>query len=194
LTSTSEDIARAWRRFLQDYELARHYKLPYTLHSEGPLNRNPVLERLLPALLHVKLVGLLDEALMHLVESKGLVLPTKHGALGARLLFLDGQGILSDFDKLKLIKDRRNDLAHESNAWTSWEQLEADISTVDAELQHFGYVGRRPTYEYFGERSAVRGSLLPGVLWEREYRFGLKQDGREIVAFSSVERIMKDSE
>jgi hypothetical protein len=38
-----------------------------------------------------------------------------------------------------------------------------------------GYVGTRPQMAYFAERSAIQSSDEPGVLGDREFRFGVKE-------------------
>jgi hypothetical protein len=76
------------------------------------------------------------------------------------------------------IRDRRNLLAHEVSATVAWENLDADLNTVENELQHLGFVGDRPDYKYFGERSAVRGCDEPGIAFAQDFRFGIKCNDR----------------
>jgi hypothetical protein len=76
------------------------------------------------------------------------------------------------------IRDRRNLLAHEVSATTMWENLGADLDTVESELQHLGFVGDRPDYKYFGERSAMRECDEPGIAFAQDFRFGIKCNDR----------------
>ena len=101
----------AWRRFLIDFEFAKNY--PFARLGNGRLGfRNPVLERILPSLLHVKAVAIPDESLRDLLTERGLALPKKYGnGLNARVNFLVDSGIIVDPGSLQKVRNRRNDVA-----------------------------------------------------------------------------------
>src|SRR5690242_11217577 len=74
---TVPNVARAWRRFLIDLDLAKHYPAA-TIHFPPTVQRrNPILDRLLPSLLHVKAVAVLDAALKHVLHERGWKVPRK---------------------------------------------------------------------------------------------------------------------
>ena len=77
-TVLSDDILKAWHRFLQEVELAQNYHMPYLLNGFGGTFRNPLLDYLLPSLLYVKMVAILDEALVFFINYRGLIVPKKY--------------------------------------------------------------------------------------------------------------------
>jgi len=73
-----DDFLKAWHRFLQELELAKNYHLPYALDNLfGATPRNPLLEKLLPSLLYIRLVSLLDDALNLYLDNHGLTIKKK---------------------------------------------------------------------------------------------------------------------
>ena len=171
----SGEILKAWHRFLQEVELAKNYHMPYLLNGFGSTFRNPLLDFLLPTLLYVKMVALFDEALISLIDYRGLTPPKKcKKSLNGRLKFLNDQGIILNYSALHDVGGHRNFLAHEASATVDWEKLDTDLQTIEAELQHLGFVGKRPDYKYFGERSAMRECDEPGAAFAQDFRFGIK--------------------
>lgn len=171
----SADIQKAWNRLLQEVELAKNCHMPYLLNGFGGTFRNPLLDYLLPSLLYVKMAAILDEALVFFLADRGLTLTKKYKkSLHGRIEFLNDQTLLANYSALHGIRDLRNLLAHEVWETTTWENLNADIDTVENELQHLGFVGDRPEYKYFGERSAMREYNEPGIAFVQDFRFGVK--------------------
>ena len=116
----SADIQKAWNCFLQEVELAKNYHTPYLLNGFGSTFRNPWLDYLLPSLLYVKMVAILDEALVFFIGDRGLTVPKKHKkSLHGRIEYLNDQSLIANYDALHGIRDLRNLLAHE----VSWELL-----------------------------------------------------------------------
>ena len=175
----NDDILKAWHRLLQERELARNYHMPYLLEGFGGTFRNPLLDYLLPSLLYVKLVAILDEALVFYIRDHGLTVPRKHKkSLHGRLEFLNDQGVVANYSSLNKIRGLRNLLAHKFSEMTDWAKLDTDLNAVENELQKLGFVGDRPPYEYFGERSAMRECDEPGIAFAQDYRFGIKCNNR----------------
>ncbi len=182
-----------WHRFLQEVELSRNYPMPYRLNAFGAAARNPLLERILPSLLYIKLATLLDDALQTYISDRKLTVPSQyHDSFGGRINFLSEQGALSEPRQWRRIKDRRNELAHENDAQADWEELDNAISPAHDELRHLGFAGPRPRYEPFAERSAMRETSRPDALWECTHSFGLKRDDKVVVEIKWTSYTMKD--
>jgi len=187
---TNPTIAKSWRRLLLELELARNYHIPYALDSPRT-RRNPLLENLLPALLYVKTVSILDEALRFEIEARELT-PKRH-RLWARIDCLADQGILTKPERLHIIRERRNEIAHEADSQATWDELNADLDFMEEVLKQLGFVGERPQYEFYAERSGAEPSSEPGVLFTQEYRYGVKENGEVAIEVSWTERVLKAS-
>lgn len=173
----SAEIQQAWNRFLQEYELAKNYHMPYLLNGFGGTFRNPLLDYLLPSLLYVKMVAILDEALHSFIGDRGLAVPKKYkNSLHGRIEYLNDQSLLENYAALHDIRDLRNLLAHEASETTTWDDLNVDIDIVENELRHLDFVGDRPDYKYFGERSKMRDCDESGIAFAQDYQFGIKCD------------------
>lgn len=171
----SVNVQNAWNRFLQELELAKNYHMPYLLNGFGGTFRNPLLDYLLPSLLYVKMVAILDEALLNFINEHGLTVPKNYKkSLHGRIEYLNDKSSIANYTALHGVRDLRNLLAHEVSETTTWDNLKTDLDTVENELQHLGLVGDRPSYEYFGERSAMRDCDEPGIAFAQDFRFGVK--------------------
>lgn len=193
---SNRSFADAWRVFLLEWELARHYHYSYLLYFMGRAHRNPLLERLLPSLLYIKAVALLDDGLIEVIAIRGLVFPNEGypANLRGRIEFLRDQGLLANASELHRIHDRRNALAHDKDAVCTWNELEQDSIKIESALQALGIVGARPKLDYYGERSAMRGSDEPGVFAVQEFKIGVKANDRPGIEFSWVEKLHRDNE
>ena len=159
--------------------------MPYLLDGFGDTFRNPLLDYLLPSLLYVKMVAILDEALFSFIGDRGLSVPKKYKkSLHGRIEYLNDQSLIANYTALHDIRDLRNLLAHEVSETTTWDNLSADIDTVENELQHLDFVGDRPDYKYFGERSKMRDCDEPGIAFAQDYQFGIRCDDQITMAFS----------
>lgn len=194
-TKMDTDIQRAWNRFLQELELAKNYHMPYVLGGVGNTFRNPLLDYLLPSLLYIKMVAILDEALVLSIRNRGLTLPKKYRkSLCGRIEYLNDESLLRNYVPLHDICDLRNLLAHQASDTTTWDGLNADVDTVEDELQHLGLVGNRPDYEFFGERSAARDCHEPGIAFAQDFRFGVKCNDNVAMEFTFTRKIHNDAE
>ena len=99
------DIQGAWRLLLIDLMYARNYTIAY-VDLPGPVAKNPVLERLLPTLIHVKAVAILDHALRAWTDANGFKIPKKpYGTdLNGRIDFMADMGHLADRSRLHSIR------------------------------------------------------------------------------------------
>ncbi len=187
----SAEIEQAWNRFLQEVELAKNYHLPYRLDGlGGGTFRNPLLDYLLPSLLYVKMVAILDEALVFFISDRGLKAPKKYQkSLRGRIEYLNDQSLIANYASFHAVCDLRNLLAHEVSETTTWDNLHADLDTVENELQHLGFVGGRPNYKFFGERSKMRECHEPGVAFAQDFRFGIKCNDCVTMDFSFTRKI-----
>ena len=176
--SNRPDVASAWRRFLMDRELARGYPIAFSLDGGAPL-RNVVLDELLPSLLHIKAVAILDLTLVDYLEVQELRPPKQayRNSLDGRIKFLADNGRLPNDARLHTVRLLRNDLAHEVSDVISWDALEGDVDVIEGTLQHLGYVGARPKFEVYGERSALRDAPEPNVLGVMDFTFGVRENG-----------------
>src|SRR5688572_26213119 len=145
-------IRGSWRRLLIDLEFARNY--PIARVSLGPPFRNPILEAMLPSLLHMKAVTILDEALKKISAQKGL---RSRNSLNARIELLSTERILSTSNGLHAVRGRRNDLAHEFEEAIDWVQLDRDIQEIQSALEHLGVEAMATSLLVgFGEHVAAR--------------------------------------
>jgi hypothetical protein len=191
----SDEILKGWHRLLQEVELAKNCHRPYLLNGFGSTFRNPLLDFLLPSLLYIKMVAIFDEALTFLIDDRSLTMPKKYKkSLYGRLEFLNDQGIILKYSALHDVRDSRNLLAHEASGTVNWVKLDTDLQTVEAELQHLGFVGERPAYKYFGERSAMRACDEPGVAFAQDFRFGIKCSDQVTMEVTFTKKTYKSGE
>lgn len=195
MTCASE-VMNSWQILLQEIELARHYPLVYAMDAFGRLRKNPLLEDLLPTLLYLKMVAILDDALICYIDQNNLEVPAQkyRHDLNGRIEFLIDSGYLSDGDELHRFRIKRNDMAHKTDAVCSWGDLDADLAKLDHELQHLSLVTVSPKYEFYAEKSAARASDDPSVLCAFDYRIGVKADGKPAVGYSWTENILKSDD
>ena len=144
---------------------------------------NPLLNRMLPTLLFVELISLLDEALEDYRLDKSLSFP-KNGRhdLNQRIEILTKE--LKSPEKLHSLRQKRNDLAHSSDVFIDWADLDNAIGTVETELQNLNLIGVRPHYDFYAERSSVRESDDPRYRLQFDYKYGLKRDSEVVVRVS----------
>ena len=194
MSDTHTNITDIWRRLLIEVELAKNYPRPYLLHGVLP-HRNPLLEYLLPTLLYIKMVSIPDEALATYIDEQVLTMPKKHrNVLEGRVDFLTDEHILHNSKALHDIREQRNTLAHETTKQVGWGALESDLSEIQKTFEQLAFIGARPKYEFFAERSAMKDSNEPGVLAIQDFRYGLKEDDRIIVETSWTEKLLKDEQ
>ena len=94
------------------------------------------LETLLPTSIYIATVSLLDESLEQIVDSRHPSI--RHKNLNDRILALAASDELKDPSRLHSIRCKRNSLAHDSNSFASWDEVEALFEAVEEELKHLG--------------------------------------------------------
>ena len=189
-----DDYINEYQRFWQDLELARNYSRPYLLVSLGPIIRNPILEVILPSLLYIRMVSLFDDGLISYIDNNNLSMPKRYRPdLNGRINFLSDNALIKAADKCHRIRERRNSIAHKTSAKATWNEIDTDISIIEEELHNLGLIGQRPSYEFYGERSQLRGSDKPGIQFEQDYCFGLKENNQKRIEVSFTAQLHKDS-
>ena len=178
----SEYINESWNRLLQECELSRHYNL-----LNGPISaRNPILDAILPSLLHVKAVVILDEALVEYLNIYNIRPPKKKypNTLFGRINFFADHGHLVDAKEMHKVRGRRNDIAHQSEDTVDWKVLDDDMASIEIELAHLGFVGPRPNYEFYSSRSRAADSDDPDIAMVFDCRCGVKVDDQPVLEIS----------
>lgn len=173
------DTRQMWRAFLVEVAFARNYPLANQL-STVIGRRNPVLERILPSLLYIKMAALLDEALIAHMDANGVALGKNYKTdLYGRISTYADKGKLPNGNDLHEVRNKRNDVGHESQLFVSWDELEYGIDIVQLALSHLGLAGARPEFEVKAERSAARNSDEPGISWFHDYSIAVL-DGEKL--------------
>lgn len=187
------DVPGAWRSFLIDVMFARNYPIGY-LDLDGPAARNPVVERLLPSLLHVKAVAILDHALRAWIDGRGFVVPEKPSGreLKGRIDYLADNGHLSDRTALHSIRGTRNALAHEPAGVTDWAELDRDVAAIHSALSELKIVKEMPKWEIFSERSAAQAGEIPKSSCTFHYRIGIKEGDKIVAEIKWAKHLMSD--
>jgi hypothetical protein len=193
LSISLSDIPGLWRQFLIDLTFAKDYPIGY-IDLPGPAPRNPVLEQLLPSLLHIKAVAILDHALRTWIDAKGMTVPKKpYGTdLKGRIDFLADNNILSNRVILHTLRGLRNDLAHEPQEAINWSDLDRDVATINEALKDLQLVGDMPHYEIFSERSGAQESPDPKVNWVFHYRIAVREAGKIVAEIKWSESLLND--
>jgi hypothetical protein len=187
------DVPRIWREFLIDAMFAQNYELGYLDHPGPPL-KNPVVERILPSLLHVKAVAILDHALRCWCDEKGLVIPKKpYGTdLKGRIDYLVDNGHLSDRSSLHSIRGTRNVLAHEPTGAVDWKQLGSDVLAIHGVLKELSLVGDFPKWEIESERSAAQDAKVPDASFSFDYLIRITEGPKPVAEIAWSEHIMRE--
>lgn len=192
-THPPTSLHESWLWFLQEVTLASAHDS--TTLAEAAAAQGVIAGLFLPALLYVKLVAILDEALKEYITSNRAVLSGSYkGSLHGRLEHLDKHGALTYSQRLWDIKDLRNAVGHRPTSpanWqqhqVSWQTLAAAVDDAQAVLMRLGLVGPRPNYQAFAEREVEHEpASRPSVYMTHTYRYGVKEDDAVIIAFSHV--------
>jgi hypothetical protein len=170
-------FARSWEQFLMEIVLLEDHPGFYMLNSipVGTATRHPFVDQLAPRVLYVKMVALLDEALIEYLDTHGLALAHPYrNDLNGRIEFLRANGVIANPVELHRIRRRRNALAHEADALASWTEINADAAILHAELRHLAFVGEQPKFDSFAERDVDLSPKLPGIAMVQKFRVGLR--------------------
>jgi hypothetical protein len=184
-TDEMQKIRNRWLTFLMHTELAKNHKMANMIASGGqPPAPNPIVDRLLPSLLYVRLGALLDETFEDFITAKGLAMPRRYrNDFNGRITFLDDQGLLKYASRLHTLRQKRNEVAHEPSSFRTWSELEDAVAIAQTELAHLSLVGDRPVYEFYAQRNP-RQEPERGYLITFDYRYGLKVDGKRAIEVS----------
>lgn len=189
-----KDVPNAWRNFLVDLKFARNYTIGYLDHP-GPVAKNPVVERLLPALLQVKAVTILDHTLQAWIDEKELVVPRKpYGTdLKGRIDYLADNGHLADRSALHSIRGTRNVLVHEPDGAVVWDEVDRDVATIYSALSELKVVIEMPQWEIFSERFEAKAGEIENSICTVHYRIALSQGENIVAEIKWVQHTMKDN-
>jgi hypothetical protein len=175
------EIRDAWRLFLIDMTFGKNYTLAYG-QMAACVPRNPIIERLLPSLFHVKAVAILDYALYAWIDGRRLTIPTGYRSdLNGKINFLADNGHLSDRGSLHAIRGTRNEIAHDPGGEVTWGELATDLKVIHAALEELNIVEALQTWEPFVECSGAMQPEISNAVSTFHYRFGIKH-GEKMVA------------
>lgn len=193
LSTQLADIPGVWKRLLIDLTFARNYTIGF-VDNPGPPPKNPVLEQILPSLLHIKAVAILDHSLRAWLDAKRMTVPKKpYGTdLKGRIDYLADQGQISDRQRLHELRGVRNDLAHEPAEVVTWADLDRDIANINDVLMGLSLVGELPRLEIFAERSGAQESIDPRVNCVFHYQVAVKEADQVIASIKWSERLLND--
>lgn len=189
--SSTIDTKKMWRLFLIELMFAKSYTVGYF----PVIPKNLIVERLLPALLHIKATAILDYALRGWIHEKGFKLPKAYRAdLNGRIKYLSDQNILRPeaATPLDAIRSLRNALAHEAQHTIDWDKLDQDVHAIHGALQHLSMVGDFPHWEMHAERSALLAGEIPGAIHSRHYVVSIKDGHRVVAEYTWPEHLMRD--
>jgi hypothetical protein len=187
-------VAEAWRRFLIDRAFAQNYRTYFwttSLTVRMP-PANPVFDRLLPSLLHVKALTVLDAALKEELAARG-VSPNSYGYkedLNGRINTAGDLGIFPDSSLLHEARRTRNDVAHEFEPSVSWAELEDTVQAIQQGLSELRLVGPLPKYEVNAERKPKPELNHPTARIGFDYCVSVTADGRVAADIKWSEEIL----
>lgn len=172
------DIHRSWRLLLLEEEAIRHYPQAFLLHGFST-HRDVLLDRLLPSLFYIRAVVILDDGLEEAMGRRNLSLPSgKQNSLKNRIDFLENRGVLSPSLELNRIRGRRNELAHETGRDATWDELKIDRAMIQQALLDLDLIRPAKKLDFYSERSAMRGTSKEGYTLERDYEYGVRENGK----------------
>ena len=141
-------------------------------------------------------MSVLDDAFSYHIDSKRLHIPKKYRQnMSGRTDFLNDQCMLKNSKNvLDKIRERRNDIAHDSkiNKSMNWDEVDSTIDIIHAELQNILHLGHRPKYNLTVKRNVFKESNKPGILGTFDYEIRLTQDGKKRIVDSWTERVLDD--
>ena len=189
------ELVNSWQKILWQKEFVQHYRYIFNIYSR---NQPPELEvdQILPELVYIRIVSVLDDVFSHHIDSKGLHMSKKYRQnLSGRTDFLNDQCMLKNSKNvLDKIRERRNDIAHDSkiNKNMNWDEVDSTIDIIHAELQNILHLGHRPKYNLTVNRNAFKKSNKPGIFGTFDYEIRLTQDGKKRVVHSWTEQMLDD--
>ena len=157
MANSVEQIVNAWHRFHQEALLAQNYRMapraPGVITTDT--TPNPVVERLLPSLLFVRVTSILDEALELYIDQNHVEWPTqKRKDFKNRIEVLADNSWLVSGSLCHSVRTKRNDLAHDPQCSATWDELYTCVDCVEDELKNLTLIGDRPRYSWFATCTA----------------------------------------
>lgn len=169
-------VAKGWRSFLADAELAKNHSgvaREASIRGAVPV-WNPLLDSLLPSLLYIRLASFIDYALGEYISSQGWAIPKPLCEnFKGRISFLADKGVLLSPNDLHDLRLKRNTLSHQPASSCSWIELENAVQMGQQELENVKLVGPRPKFEFFSNK--LTRELDQGQVWRVDYEYGLME-------------------
>jgi hypothetical protein len=182
---TDEELGRAWRLFQIRHALLTCPYLGFSFNVPNFDIRIPEIHLATASILYANLVSIVDEAI-------GLRMPAADYErcvnLGNRLAWLNARGELTDFNALDLIRERRNQVAHEIDRPATVAELRDACLVVRTQLMAWGLAADEPAYEVTFERTAMRATTAPGYDYELDRIVRVASGGRILYEATSVAR------
>ena len=187
-------VAESWRRFLIDRAFAQNYRTYFGITSFTVRlpPANPVFDRLLPSLLHVKALTVLDAALKEGLETRGAS-PKSYGYkedLNGRINTAGDLGIFPDSKLLHEARRTRNDVAHEFGPSVTWAELEDTVQAIQEALSLLGLVGPMLKFEVNAERKLKPELNDPNARIGFDYCVSVVADGKVAAEITWLEEIL----
>ena len=183
---------KAWYRLRIEAKAAENYPLSYSLYI-NQTHRDKLLEQLLPSLLYIKAVSILDDSLGIWLSDNNIKLSKPYfDNLNGRISYLDDNNIIKNASELHRIRKNRNLLAHEPETNCEWNKLNEDINHIEDCLVSLGLARVTGKLEYFAERSAMEWNNEPGITGSRNFKYGVKDQGRVSFQISWTQKFHDD--
>ena len=175
------DVRSAWDTFLRYVEVVRHWQSPYAMNPGG-LVPNPLLDQVHPSLLVLNLATVLDDSFELYIVENGIA--GKHDRFAFRIDRLDENGRLPNTAQIRLLKDKRNELAHQQ-CFATWQELDVFVDEGYKSLNQLGIIATLARYEYFFER-LPQPAPNEDIAIRFLFRFGVKREDQEAIAVEST--------
>ncbi len=166
-----KDVQGQWNQMAMWIELVPNYP-HFNVSNFGEMPRFNFFDKILAKLLYMNLVALLDDSLAEFLNSRPNAERVERDLYG-RLSRLEREGLLSNFAGLDRIRQNRNELAHESLAEVTWQDLREAAKQIGDEFVHLGILYETPAYQFVAGKSQARTSEAKPDLIESSHYFGL---------------------
>lgn len=188
------DVREEWSDFLIEVESAHNYPMVNSI-TGGSRLPNPVLERILPTLLHVKATASFDRALEVWMVANGITLTSGYRAdLNGRIRFLSDKGYLPNASSLHAVRAARNSFAHNPNSMAGWDELKTDIACIHGAMEHLKIVNSMPTFEAKATQHAMTGPTKAGAICSQKFEFTVEGSDGHGGTIEWERHIMKNEE
>jgi hypothetical protein len=153
---------------------------------------NPVFDRLLPSLLHVKALTVLDASLKEALTTRASS-PKDFGYkddLNGRISTSGDLGLFPECKLLHEARRTRNEIAHEFEPIVSWVELDEAVQTIQQGLLLLGLVGSMPKLEVKAERKPKTELKDPNARLGFDYCVSVIGDGEVAAEITWSEEIL----